>query len=108
MSRRIIVHDEARFDVIDIAYAISDDNVEASIRFIDAIDAAYRRLSEMPGVGALRDYANPRFTGMRMWPVTGFEKYLIFYQSTDEQIRIIRVLHGARDLTAIFAVNPEP
>ena len=27
-----------------------------------------------------------------------FEKYLIFYQPNDLQIKILRVLHGAQDL----------
>ena len=66
MSLRILVHDEARFDAIDIAYYIADDSLEAAERFAEAVDAAYKQLADMPGVGAPRDYNNPKLKGMRM------------------------------------------
>jgi plasmid stabilization system protein ParE len=37
-----------------------------------------------------------------MFPIMKFENFLIFYQSTDEEILIVRVLHGARDIAALF------
>jgi len=102
MSRRIVVHGEARSDVIDIAYYIAEDSLAAADRFAEAADAAYKRLADMPGLGAIREYANPALKGMRMWPVPGFPKHLIFYRATDAELRIVRVLHGARDIAKIF------
>jgi plasmid stabilization system protein ParE len=32
--------------------------------------------------------------------VKGFRKYLIFYESLPDRVRLLRVLHGARDLPA--------
>ncbi|MGH2346023.1 MAG: hypothetical protein ACRDG4_12410 [Chloroflexota bacterium] len=46
----------------------------------------------MPGIGASRDYGNPRLKGMRAWPIPTFQKHVIFYQTTDRELRIIRVL----------------
>lgn len=41
------------------------------------------------------------FRGTRRVPVAGFTKFLIFYQSRDGEILILRVVHGAREpLTA--------
>lgn len=37
-----------------------------------------------------------------MFPVKKFENYLIFYQATAEELLIVRVLHGARDMVALF------
>lgn len=31
-----------------------------------------------------------------------FDKFLIFYQPYDDRIEILRVLHGAQDLVALF------
>lgn len=103
MSSEIIVHEEARFDVIDIAFAIAEDNLEAADRFAEAIAAAYDRLAETPGIGAARDFGNPKLKGMRMWLVPGFSNYLIFYTSSESELRILRVLHGARDVERLFA-----
>ena len=35
MSRQIIVHDEARFDVIDIAYYLAEDSLMVADRLIE-------------------------------------------------------------------------
>ncbi len=59
MNRRTIVHSAARSDVIDIAYSIAEDSLAAADRFAEAVDAAYRQLADMPGIGATREYGNP-------------------------------------------------
>jgi toxin ParE1/3/4 len=40
-----------------------------------------------------------------MWLVKGFEKYLIFYRTTDELVEIVRVLHAARDIDGILSAE---
>jgi plasmid stabilization system protein ParE len=37
-----------------------------------------------------------------MFPVKRHENYLIFYQSTEDELLAVRVLHGARDIAALF------
>lgn len=105
MSRRIIVHDAARADLTDIAYYIAADSLSAADRFVEAVDSAYKRLADMPGIGIAREYVNPRLQGMRMWVVPEFPKYLIFYRATDTELRAIRVLHGARDIARLFQLE---
>ncbi len=39
---------------------------------------------------------------LRRRPVKGFERYLIFYHLSDGKVHIIRVLHGARDISSIL------
>lgn len=58
-------------------------------------------------MGVLRDYDNPAYAGMRMWHISGYRKYLVFYQVVEEELKILRVLHGARDLHGIFAPEDE-
>ena len=72
------------------------------MRFFDAVDDAVKKLAEMPGMGRLRDFENPKFSDVRSWPIKGFENYLIFYGPTPRGIEVVRVLHGARDIDAIF------
>ena len=52
----------------------------------------------MPELGAARSFANPKLAGLRMWPIKGFEKQLVFYRPVKEGIEVIRVLHAARDI----------
>jgi toxin ParE1/3/4 len=34
--------------------------------------------------------------------VRGFENYVIFYRTVEQGVEIVRVLHAARDIAAIF------
>ncbi|MCE2718464.1 MAG: type II toxin-antitoxin system RelE/ParE family toxin [Dolichospermum sp.] len=35
---------------------------------------------------------------IRQWRIKNFKDYLIFYKVQEEQVEVLRVLHGARDL----------
>ena len=107
MSRQIIVFDDARYDAIDIAYEIAEYSLEVSDRFTEALDAAYERLAEMPGIGAFRNCNNPKLQGMRMLPLPNFPKYLIFYRANISQLEVLRVLHSSRDIESLFAPDEE-
>jgi toxin ParE1/3/4 len=93
---------KAQEDIDDITYYIAQDNLEAAVAFFEAVESTCAMLSTMPGIGSARDYRNPRFAGLRMFPVKRHEKYLIFYQSTEDELLVVRVLHGARDIAALF------
>ena len=108
MTLDVIRTREALVDVIEITYSIDQSGRPAAAqRFVTAVQDAYKQLAEFPGMGALRDYGNPANVGMRMWPVPGFRNYLIFYRVVGSQLRILHVLHGARDLDAFFAPPQE-
>jgi toxin ParE1/3/4 len=103
VSRKIIIHDDA-FDDLDTSSAvIGDYSSSASVRFLKEAQKAFRLLSDLPGLGAPRDYNNPDLNGMRMWPVSGFRKYLIFYLTTEDTIEIVRILHGSQNIQLIFS-----
>ena len=58
-------------------------------------------LARMPDLGRVRaDLGAPE---TRSWRVAGFRNYLIFYESLPDRIRLLRVLHGSRDLRRNWA-----
>jgi toxin ParE1/3/4 len=107
MSLTIVRSPQAKRDVLNIAYYLAETSLDKSDEFLRAIEETYRFLAETPGAGTLRDYDNPQLAGMRMWPVPGFRKYLIFYRTVGQRIKIIHVLHGAQDLQRIFGPEEE-
>ena len=40
---------------------------------------------------------------VRIIPVTGFEHYLLFYTALRKRVKVLRILHAARDFPTIFA-----
>ena len=102
MSLKIIKREDAKQDVIELADYIAHDSLEAAERFIDAAEAAFGFLAAMPDVGSRRELRDPELSGLRMWPIRGFEKHLIFYRQIPDGLEIVRVLHSARNIQAIL------
>jgi len=98
-SRRVERRPRARLDVLEQATYLGEEATEElALRFVDAVDAALRRLADTPEIGRLRQFRSPRLAGLRSWPVPGFPKHLIFYRVDEDLVDVIRVIHGARDL----------
>lgn len=98
MNRRVTRHRKAKRDVLRAFVYIGENNLDAAERFLAAFDRDVRRLAEMPGIGARREFANPKLADLRSLPITGFTNYLIFYRYDDQHVQILRVIHGARDV----------
>jgi toxin ParE1/3/4 len=75
---------------------------EAAKRVISAAKASFQRISENPLLGMRRTFKNPKLREVRLLPVNGSENYLIFYTSTDHEVQVLHVYHGARDIEALF------
>jgi len=56
----------------------------------------------MPQMGAPRTLKNRDLEGLRAWPAKGFDEIYIFYLTEGETVRVIRVLHGRRDIERIL------
>jgi toxin ParE1/3/4 len=95
----IIKRPLARIDLSEIWDYIADDNETRADAFIDLIDQKFLELANHPKMGRSRDELAE---SLRSFPVG---KYIIFYRVISKGIDIIRVLHGSRDLNAIF--NPD-
>jgi toxin ParE1/3/4 len=101
VSRRVVVRPLAKDDLDEQALYIAQDSIAAALRFLDAAESAFDRLSHMHEVGRRREFLHPELANVRSWPIPKFEKHVIFYRTTGEVVDILRVLHAARDLERI-------
>lgn len=95
--RRIKIRPAAVDDLDEHVLFISRDSVDAAMRLFDSAHRSYRQISKMPQMGTVCDIPNPRLMGLRRSYVKGFRNYVIYYIPRDDEIEIIRLLHGARD-----------
>jgi toxin ParE1/3/4 len=96
---------QARADLLDIFVHIGEDSLTSADRFLEAAESTFQRLAENPHIGNVCGFGGD-FADLRRWPVRGFETYLIFYRVRGQVVEIIRVLHGARDIEAMFETEP--
>ena len=93
---------EARADLRDIALRIANDNPIRAFSYVDEIEARYHRIGEFPHAGPPR----PQWGESIRIALHG--RYVIVYRVRDEAVQILRVVHGARDLDALFDGEPLP
>ncbi|MBU4234561.1 MAG: type II toxin-antitoxin system RelE/ParE family toxin [Desulfobacterales bacterium] len=95
----IIKRPRVRGDLSEIWDYIAADNETRADAFVDLIDQKFQALASHPNLGRSRDELEE---GLRSFPVG---KYVIFYRAIPAGVEIVRVLHGSRDLNAMF--NPD-
>jgi len=59
----------------------------------------------MPDIGSRREFKNPLLAGLRSWPVPGFTAIRIYYIHAGGSVRIVRVLHGKRDVHSLLEAD---
>jgi toxin ParE1/3/4 len=102
LTGRWTITPDARQDLLDQAEYISEGNPEMGDRFYETANATFDRLAKMPGMGAPRRFAAAGLDELRMVPIRGFERHLVFYRPTAGGVEVIRVLHSSRDLESLL------
>lgn len=94
-------------DVEEIFVFIAEDNMDAGIRFLDSVEIGSALLAEHPMIGSPRDFEISKLRNIRIWPVKGFESYLVFYiaEPLIKRVRLLRLIDSRRDLDAIFSAD---
>ena len=89
---------EARADLDEIwSYIFGESGSEAAAdRVLDSIGEGFDTLVDWPRLGRRRDDLRP---GYRSYAASN---YLIFYRISRRTVVILRVLHGRRDIRALF------
>jgi toxin ParE1/3/4 len=90
---------QADSDLDDIWYYVASRSASLDIadRFIDSITDRFFVLARHPNLGRTRD--EDLRPGLRSFPVGD---YLIIYRIDNEDVVILRVLRGSRNIAALF------
>ena len=95
--RTLLFSRAAEEDLFDLWEYIAEDNLAAADLVVAEMETALKRLCERPAAGHLR----PDLTSahVRFWTV---RHYLLVYQFDEKELRVVRILSGYRDITALL------
>ena len=97
-GKPVLPREVARQDINEaIEYYLREAGVEVTLRFIDALEAAYQAIGRNPATGSPRYAHGLNLPGLRSRGVGRFP-YLIFYMELAERVEVWRVLHAHRDI----------
>jgi toxin ParE1/3/4 len=102
-----VIRSAARDDIIRQFryYLVQQDVPEVADRFVEAVQHSIQEILRMPGMGAPKHLSNEALDGLRSWHVQGFEDVRIYYLVQGDTVRVIRVLHGKRDINRILELE---
>jgi toxin ParE1/3/4 len=80
-------------------YLVDQDAPIVARRFREALRESLDLLKIHPCIGHV---SRGSITGLRSWPIKGFETIQIFYIDTPRALRVIRILHGKRNVRRIL------
>jgi toxin ParE1/3/4 len=96
---RLTITESARADLREIGAFIAQDSPAAARRVVERLRTQARKLAATPGIGRSRKDLRP---DLFSFPVG---RHVLFYRPHADGIVLVRVIHGARDLPALFSAT---
>lgn len=97
MARRVVWSEPAWQDLEQIVEYIAEDSPEAAVRFLGRAREASRSLATL----ALRGRVVPELGEPDLREIL-LDRYRLLYEIHDEVVEVHAVIHGARDLAALW------
>ena len=100
---KLVFSDAAAADILEQSewYLVQSGEALAK-RWEKAVTGAVLRVINRPASGAPCTFQSPELQGARRTTISGFPKHLLFYRFDGEEVFVLRVVHGARDLERLF------
>lgn len=100
--RGFVLTPEANADLREILLAIAEESPTAAERLRMRFLKSFETLAEAPGTGHYHEELLDR-----RYRFKNLFSYVVCYAWEPRPIQIVAVVHGARDLAAFFASNPD-
>lgn len=85
-------------DIAGHANCIAESNLDAALRFLDAIEQTVDLLCRFPEAGGIVPTTRPDADGLRAKLVNGFSHHVVLHFVTAETIDIARVIRGGQEI----------
>ncbi|MBW8870150.1 MAG: type II toxin-antitoxin system RelE/ParE family toxin [Acidobacteriales bacterium] len=89
-------------------YLIEKESEATAERFLEAVQQAIGDVCQRPTMGTPKILQNRALQSLRTWPVKGFPSIRIYYLFQEDTLRVIRVLHGKRDVDPMLEEDGGP
>jgi toxin ParE1/3/4 len=98
MRIRLAPQARADLDEVWLYVALKSGNPEIATRHVESIARGFGLLAKFPAIGRSLETSNR--PNVRTLAIRG---HIVFYRPADSEIRILRIIHAARDAYAVFA-----
>jgi toxin ParE1/3/4 len=101
---RLVLSDAAVADVLEQSDWYRDHAGEPlALRWERAVTSAITHVLRFPASGSPCSFRSPDLKGVRRTMIPKFPKHLMFYRFEGNEVFVLRIVHGARDLESLFS-----
>lgn len=102
-THRLVLSDAAAADIVEQAdWYSAQSGKQLAARWEDAVTSAIMRVLHRPNAGTPCQFHASELHDLRRAAIPGFPKHLLFYRIDRDEVLIVRVVHGARDLEPLL------
>lgn len=103
-KRRVAFSDAAIADILEQSdWYVAQSRRPLAQRWEKAVTSAIALIVNHPAAGAQCSFRALELHDVKRTTVRGFPRHLLFYRFDEEEIFILRVVHGARDSERLFS-----
>lgn len=100
---RFLISELAASDILEQAdWYRAQSGAPLAKRWEKAITSSILRIVRSPKAGTPCYFSSSALQTVRRTTINGFPKHLIFYRFIEDELFILRVVHGARDLELLL------
>jgi toxin ParE1/3/4 len=100
---RYVIRPKADQDLDEQAYYYATEaGPEVGHRFLLSAHDTFSLLATQPHMGWHPKLRHPHLRRVQVFRVSGFERMLILYRPIESGIEVLRVVHGSRNVQALF------
>jgi len=101
---RLVLSDAAIADILEQAdWYLRQSGPPLAQRWEKAVTSAISFVLRHPGAGSPCIFRSSELRGLRRTAIPRFPKHLLFYRFDGEEVLVLRIVHGARDLETLFS-----
>lgn len=102
-KNRVVLSDASAADIIEQADWYSARSGKAlAARWEGAVTSAITRVLHRPNTGTPCHFQTVELHDLRRTAIQGFPRHPLFYRVDRDEVLIVRVVHGARDLEPLL------
>lgn len=107
---KLVIQPAAREDILRQYryYLLEKDSERTAQSFLAAVQETIQQVTRRPGIGSPKTLDHPSLSVLRSASVRRFPSIRAYYLASEDTIRVIRLLHGKRDIASILQKEPRP
>jgi toxin ParE1/3/4 len=106
MSLHAVFTRQSEEDLYLVTRFIAESSPDSAARLTTNFLRSVERLVHHPRIGRVAETPASSADELRWLPIDGFPNHLIFYRVAQDQLIVVRIIHGARELESILLDPP--